>query len=169
MGNRATIILTDGKSFSPAVYVHWNGGAESVYQFLDELDRRKISADPAASCARLIQIIGEFFDSDNFSALSLYVYNGPESASLSNMKPHDPGDNGIFLVDRLLTPRRVRRFSARSSNASVKEWSELQVEQERLEAYKHAYFADGGFRTIWQKQHGDKPTEYEKLSGMKSS
>ncbi len=53
MGNRATIIFTDGKkSFSPAVYLHWNGGPESVYAFLEELDpastaRTRITNAPA--------------------------------------------------------------------------------------------------------------------------
>ena len=44
MGNRANIIFTnsDESVLSPAIYLDWNGGAESIYAFLDEMDRRNI-------------------------------------------------------------------------------------------------------------------------------
>lgn len=67
MGNRAIVIFEDEKSteFSPAVYLHWNGGPESVYPFLDEMDRRHIrTGDGAYESARFIQLIGEYFDQD---------------------------------------------------------------------------------------------------------
>src|SRR5216117_1968113 len=112
MGNRATIVFWDGKErFSPAIYLHWNGGPESVYAFLEELDRRGVRADQDYECARLIQLIGEFFDSDGKAGgLSLGVVNGPDPISawtvglglteaLSHV-PTDHGDNGFYLVDR---------------------------------------------------------------------
>ena len=86
MGNRATVIFVTGEGkISPAVYLHWNGGPESVYQFLDELDRRKVRAGDDYECARFIQIVGEFFDQDATSGLSLGVSNGPHSLALLNI------------------------------------------------------------------------------------
>jgi hypothetical protein len=101
MGNRATVIFTDGKnSFSPAVYLHWNGGPESVYAFLEELDRRRQRADQDYECARFIQLIGEFFNQDRINSLSLSVVNGPKSDGLSDLSKVDTdhGDNGVYLI-----------------------------------------------------------------------
>ena len=41
MGNRAAVVFTKGEEISPAVYLHNNGGPESIYSFLAELNRRK--------------------------------------------------------------------------------------------------------------------------------
>jgi hypothetical protein len=113
MGNRATVIFTDGKDqFSPAVYLHWNGGPESVYAFLKVLDDRGHRADQDYECARFIQIIGDFFDQDSISTTSLGVANGPKDdtpASLSEVQT-DHGNNGFYLVNRTVTPMVVRRF-----------------------------------------------------------
>ena len=62
MGNRATVIFQAQDTISPAIYLHWNGGPESVYQFLDELDRRKVRGDADYEAARFVKIVGEFFD-----------------------------------------------------------------------------------------------------------
>ena len=40
MGNRAFVIFTDGKTYSPAVYLHWNGGPESIYPMLDYMAKK---------------------------------------------------------------------------------------------------------------------------------
>ncbi len=80
MGNRGTVVFTDGKgSYSPAVYLHWNGSAESIYPFLEELDRRKARNDQDYECARFIQLVGEFFDQDEIGSTSLGVANSPKS------------------------------------------------------------------------------------------
>ena len=114
MGNRGTVVFTDGKdSFSPAIYLHWNGGPESVLAFLDELDRRKIRADQSYEAARFVGIIAQFFDKDEVGGLSLGVVNGPASDSLEDLAKiyTDLGDNGVYLVDRTKTPTKIRQFS----------------------------------------------------------
>ena len=62
-GNRATIIFTDGKgtSVQPCICTGM-GGPESVYAFLEELERRKQHCDQNYECARFIQLVGEFSD-----------------------------------------------------------------------------------------------------------
>lgn len=152
MGNRATVIFTDGNSeFSPAVYLHWNGGPESVYAFLHELERRQVRADQDYECARFIQIVGDFFDSgDAVTSLSLGVANGPTSNMLSALAKvrTDKSDNGIYLVNRTVKPMQVRRYlldwdacrAADYKKEFVKEMTRAEVEAEYREAIGHKFF-----------------------------
>jgi hypothetical protein len=104
MGNRAFVIFAtkDWSKFSPAVYLHWNGGPESVYAFLKELNHREVRADQEYECARFIQIVGEFFDSGRYyTGLSLGVANvRPEFTVKELAEEFEPGDNGLYVVCR---------------------------------------------------------------------
>lgn len=63
MGNRC-VITTEDKSL--AIYLHWNGGRDSVEGFL-EYCRRKGFRPPERDCygwARLVQVIANFFGGD---------------------------------------------------------------------------------------------------------
>lgn len=133
MGNRATVIFWNGetkpakRSISPAVYLHWNGGPESIYAFLEELDRRDVRADQEYECARFTQVVSEFFTwsterdlsdpiySESAYGLSLGVVNGPKSDKPADLDKvmTDHGDNGVYLVNRTVPdgdPARMRRF-----------------------------------------------------------
>jgi hypothetical protein len=164
MGNRATVIFTDGKeSFSPAVYLHWNGGPESVYAFLEELERRRQRCDQDYECARFIQLIGEFFDQDRISSTSLGVANGPKSDAICDLLKvrTDHGDNGFYLVNRTVEPMKVRRFREQLDPETGKytlvelppEW----VRAEREAAEKHQYRE--AFRETFARITGDKPVD----------
>ncbi|MDQ3802501.1 MAG: hypothetical protein M3416_01400 [Acidobacteriota bacterium] len=148
MGNRATVVFTDGKgNFSPAVYLHWNGGPESIYGFLEELARRDVRADQEYECARFIQLVGEFFDQDEQCGLSLGVVNGPRSDAVSDLNhiQTDHGNNGLYLVDRTGPHLKVRRFTEERRGKDewgFKEWAPERVEQERAEAEGHTYRAE---------------------------
>lgn len=152
MGNRATVIFTDGKkAFSPAVYLHWNGGAESVYAFLEELNRRKVRADQDCECARFIQLVGEFLDSDgNISGTSLGVVNSPKSDTVPELLrvKTDHGNNGFYLVNRTGARMTVRRFTEKYigdgkdygiENFTLVELPPKQVAQEKADADSHKY------------------------------
>jgi hypothetical protein len=151
MGNRATVIFTDGKKeFSPAVYLHWNGGPESIYGFLDELNRRKVRADQNYECARFVQLVGEFFDQNMQGTTSLGIANGPRSDSLTDLQKvrTDHSDNGFYLVSRTNGEMNVRRFTEKMSgdwekpstvNFYFAEWAPEEVAQEKRLAYKHEY------------------------------
>ena len=152
MGNRATVIFTDGNTnHSPAVYLHWNGGPESVYGFLEELDRRGVRADQDYECARFIQIVGEFFDSDGQDGLSLGVANGPAAQAISpetlRTVMTDHGDNGFYIVNRTVSPCAVRRFFEVEGGNLVEAPPE-KVERERREAETDAYRPE--FRKFYQ-------------------
>jgi len=127
MGNRAFVIFAnkDWTKFSPAVYLHWNGGPESVYAFLEELNHREVRADQEYECARFVQIAGEFFDSNgHYTGLSLGVQSVPEGVDLEHLtQKFDPGDNGLYVVCREGSPKEgivVRRFGYGGAEVSEK-------------------------------------------------
>lgn len=127
MGNRA-VITFDPKPTgdSLGVYLHWNGGAESVYAFLDALDHYAVrdNSDAPYQLARFVQIVGNFL-------------GGTLSLGVGHLRQLDcdNGDNGLYVVTRNAKERTVRR-----SDGSFSEWwPESRVESERVQAYKHPY------------------------------
>ena len=161
MGNRGTVVFTDGKgNYSCAVYLHWNGSAESIYPFLEELDRRKARNDQDYECARFVQLVGDFFDSDEIGSTSLGLANGPKNdspAELSRIKT-DLGDNGLYLVRRTEDKLVVRRFTEDyegGANSELREWSSAEVDAEREKAMKHEYLE--GIRATFKKIQGKRP------------
>ncbi len=162
MGNRATVIFTDGKNaYSPAVYLHWNGGPESVYGFLAELERRQVRADQDYEAARFVQLVGEFFDQDKQGSLSLGISNGPKPvgpAGLLKALAHvqtDHGDNGFYLVNRIAKPMAVRRFVETAD--TLRELDADEVATERRMAEAHKYAAD--FRETYETIGAGRPVE----------
>lgn len=158
MGNRATVIFAnkDNTEISPAVYLHWQGGAESVYPFLEELDRRHVRADRDYECARFIAIVSEFFDRDYYSDLSLGVRNSPAKITRPELSKLNPGDNGVYVVYREGAKlKKVRRFLGRGG---FKELSREEVAQERKAAWAHDY--NTGDESILSTFDG-KPHSYD--------
>ena len=150
MGNRANVVFTDGdKEFSPAVYLHWNGGPESIYAFLAEMDRRMVRGhDVMYESARFCHIVGDFMDQDTITGLSLGLTNGPKSDKPADFAKvfTDPGDNGFYLVERTHAGNgkfdtTVRRFRE-NGGGKIKELTPAEVKAERLEAMKSDYIAD---------------------------
>jgi hypothetical protein len=159
MGNRANVVFVAGQgknqTISPAVYLHWNGGPESVYAFLDELDVRGVRADGEYEAARFVQIVGEFFDEDYHSTLSLGILGGPKAitATALDKLPTDSGDNGFYIVrrdDRDPAKRIVRRFLNRAVGDGLVERSHVYVAREHTAA-----IADPKYLTIraWFDAH----------------
>lgn len=83
MGNRASIVLPEHKL---SIYLHWNGGPESVAAFLKYAHDMGVRNDDYYP-ARLLQIIGNFFGGTNSLGVS----------ALTD-EPYDYGDNGIYTV-----------------------------------------------------------------------
>jgi hypothetical protein len=133
MGNRAVIILQDhAPTTDAALYLHWNGGPESVYAFLEHLRLSRAmghSADYTA--ARLCQTIGNFLG----GTTSLGVVRCP--VDLEDLQQAAPffsqGDNGIYLV-------RLSRGSYAMAGRYVHgAWLDAEeVERERREAFASA-------------------------------
>ena len=99
MGNRAVIVnkkeLKNGKLSSKqlGVYLHWNGGRDSVEAFLKycELQHFRTPDRDCYGWARLCQVIGNFFGADG-GGLSLGI-------DIATRLDPDNGDNGVYIIE----------------------------------------------------------------------
>lgn len=87
MGNRAIV-----KQFGTdiGVYLHWNGGRDSVEAFLKYCEMRGFRGfDDSYGMARFCQVVGNFFGGGLSLGIERNVYMNANSS---------PGDNGIYEV-----------------------------------------------------------------------
>ena len=90
MGNRAVITTEENfKNNGVGVYLHWNGGRDSVEGFLKYCKMQNYRS-PETDCygwARLCQVIGNFF-------------GGSLSVGIDKIKELDcnNGDNGVYII-----------------------------------------------------------------------
>lgn len=85
MGNRAVIAF---KNSDTGIYLHWNGGRESVQAFVDTAKALKVR-NPSRDdygIARMVQIIGNFF-------------GGTLSLGIGKPSHLDDSDNGTYTID----------------------------------------------------------------------
>lgn len=90
MGNRAVIAFND-KPDSVGIYLHWNGGRDSVQGFLTAAKKAGIdgrAGDESYQIARLAQLIGNFFG--GITSIGVDVISRLDA---------DNGDNGLYLID----------------------------------------------------------------------
>ena len=90
MGNRAVITVAPYAETNIGIYLHWNGGRESVEGFLaaaKALGMRPPVGDPYYAMARLVQIIGNFFGGSTSIGIGLCSELDVEA------------DNGTYLID----------------------------------------------------------------------
>lgn len=91
MGNRAVITTRENwKHCGVGVYLHWNGGRDSVEAFLKYCDLKGYR-NPDQDCygwARLCQVIGNFF-------------GGSNSVGIDTIwrLDRDNGDNGVYIIE----------------------------------------------------------------------
>jgi hypothetical protein len=96
MGNRAVIQFGESKD-ALGIYLHWNGGEESVRAFLNAAKHYAVrDKDDSYKIARLAQIIGNFFGGTTSVGVDL----------ASNLD-QDNGDNGTYIVEGLDIVKRV--------------------------------------------------------------
>lgn len=87
MGNRAVITTKDKKI---GVYLHWNGGRDSVEAFLKYCELKGYRT-PESDCygwARLCQVIGNFFGGSTSIGIDEY-----------SRLDKDNGDNGVYVIE----------------------------------------------------------------------
>ena len=87
MGNRAFIKF---KNETAGIYLHWNGGRDSVEAFLKYCELKQYRSD-SYGVARMAQVIGNYFGGE----LSIGI-EGTKGISLSDL---NPGDNGVYTVE----------------------------------------------------------------------
>jgi hypothetical protein len=104
MGNRANIIFkSQNGELSPCVYLHWNGGPESIMAFIAEMLRRNWTRQDYAA-ARFCQIIGEYFSGIGADRRddghSLGVFNSPSALDDATIKDLSGNcDNGLYIIE----------------------------------------------------------------------
>lgn len=92
MGNRA--IITTKENFENdgiGVYLHWNGGRDSVEGFLKYCELRGFRSpdDDSYGWARFVQVVANFFGMDG---LSIGI------DKISNLPKGDFCDNGVYII-----------------------------------------------------------------------
>jgi hypothetical protein len=147
MGNRGTVIFHNGKKeISCAVYLHWNGGADSIYNFIEEGKKRKsLSHSVDYAAARFIQIVGEFMDETEQGSTSLGVVNGPKAITIKQLSKvqTDSSDNGLYVFN--IADWSCRRFTETYTEkngeytSTFNEMSKEEVAKEYEEAIKSNY------------------------------
>ncbi len=94
MGNRAVIAFKDEyhtKENSPAIYLHWNGGRDSVEGFLAVAKKQYETANgPEYGCARLVTIICNFFTAKDGLSVGVGTYGNLDV---------DNYDNGTYWIN----------------------------------------------------------------------
>lgn len=93
MGNRAFIAAAPYEHSDVGIYVHWNGGRESVEAFCQaakELGFRDPDDDRWYALARLTQLIANFFGNDG---LSVGIGTGAQLASAGD-------DQGVWVIGK---------------------------------------------------------------------
>ena len=93
MGNRAII---KGKGTDMGVYVHWNGGYDSVRAFVEYCKLKGYRSPEVDSygLARLCQVVGNFFGGT--SSVGIVAMPGTKRMSARKMKEYWGLDNGIY-------------------------------------------------------------------------
>lgn len=110
MGNRAFI---KGQASNVGVYLHWNGGIDSVEAFLEYCKLRNFrpfDTDGGYGLARFCQVVGNWFGGD----LSIGVYE--ESCTTDEEARKCRLDNGVYIINseweivkRLAPPKNLKR------------------------------------------------------------
>jgi hypothetical protein len=123
MGNRASIVFVSNSSvvgsdnLAIAVYVHWNGGPESVYAVLDHITHRNVS-DASKLALAYVRLHEREFESP--------AEMSPIMSSMADAT--DPGDNGVFVV-------RIRNKSLKvSRHLTARTGEKMMSEQFAVEA-----------------------------------
>lgn len=108
MGNRAVITTRENwKNNGVGVYLHWNGGRDSVEGFLAycKLKEYREPEYDNYGWARLCQVIGNFFGGDTDVAID----------TLNNLDT-DNGDNGVYIIEDWEIVDRVNFYGEEQHN-----------------------------------------------------
>lgn len=100
MSNSVRVVFTnhDKTKFSPIIYLHWNGGTESVVAFLKILNKVGFH-DVHYAGARFTQICGNFLDEFCKNPSSTGIGIEGWSETLRGIKDIPEPDNGVFFVE----------------------------------------------------------------------
>lgn len=134
MGNRAFIKFHGQNT---GIYLHWNGGRDSVEVFLEYCRLKEYRPDDYG-VARMCQVIGNFFGGE----LSLGVMS---TKGMSN-SDLDSGDNGVYIVKNWQIIGRYPRDVAEQRGYDPMEFLiAVDAEQPEKEQLGEAYIREHAF------------------------
>lgn len=144
MGNRA-IVKPEGKNIG--VYLHWNGGIDSVTAFLKycELKGYRSFSDDSYGLARFCQVVGNFFGGGLSIGVETDIYETEEAAEWI--------DNGIYVVKGWDIVRRIGDFEGHEGYDLDEMLHEIDVRQPLTE--RLGDFLDGVETDISEIKVGD--------------
>lgn len=128
MGNRATITTINPKKDTTSIYLHWNGGRDSVEAFLKycELKNYRTPDSDSYGMARLAQIIGNFIGGTNSIGVSTY----------ERLSGAADWDNGTYLIKGWKIAGRENFFGIEQNNYDLEKMliniDEAQPKKEQL-------------------------------------
>ena len=128
MGNRAVIAWGEYSPETMGIYLHWNGGRDSVEGFLaaaKEITRNS----PSYSFARLVQVIANFFGGGNSIGLGKC-----RELDCDNM------DNGVYEVDPNTLEITGRKFNR---SGEQNEYPLEEMKKAALESMPESYKKGG--------------------------
>ena len=116
MGNRAVIFfekdidVTNLNEKYAGVYLHWNGGPDSVYIFLEYLKSKNVRwNDSAYAMARFVQVVANMFGGTLSVGVDTLTFKNAISMG---------SDNGIYCVDWSGPDYKVTRYKYPNLKAS---------------------------------------------------
>ena len=144
MGNRA-IVKPVGKNIG--VYLHWNGGIDSVTAFLKYCELRGFREfEDSYGMARFCQVVGNFFGGGLSVGIDTNIGETEEDAEWI--------DNGIYVVKGWEIVRRIGGFEGREGYEMNDMLHEIDVKQPLTE--RLGDFLDGVETDISDIKIGDK-------------
>ena len=145
MGNRA--VITGDKHHKLGLYLHWNGGPESVLAFLHaarDLGMHNLDSNPEYGLARLAQVVGNFFGGDNSMGVGLL-----ESLDRDN------GNNGTYYVDEdWRIARRTHVDNAAAQITTVRDlsaddcWTYHLIYEDIMRQYRKGYWGESVLNVV---------------------
>ena len=150
MGNRAAIAFTDRDDAKPqtVVYMHWNGGPESVYAILDVMKEHKGFVHSASySTARFCHLACELVGHDGHS-VGIDCYCTPMSHANS------ADDNGLYIVN--ITTGDVTRYVTRGYGQKPHKLTVAETATEERMARKHRYWENDDIRNGLREHFKEK-------------
>lgn len=143
MGNRA-IVKPVGKDIG--VYLHWNGGIDSVTAFLKYCELKGFREfEDSYGMARFCQVVGNFFGGGLSIGIDTDIYENEEAAEWI--------DNGIYVVKGWNIVRRIGGFEGREGYDLDEMLHEIDVRQPLTE--RLGDFLDGIETDISEIKVGD--------------
>ena len=125
MGNRAVISFKcEGvpKEYSPSIYLHWNGGRDSIEGFLKAHEKANFR-NGAYGIARLIHLITNWFGGGLCVGVGVY-----------SQMDTDNFDNGVYWVDPntfKIVDREFKRYKEQQVY-NIDEFSKSVLEQSNI-------------------------------------